>query len=68
MGMALLFQTTTTAENPTFTASDLSLIHTLSPLPPLPADTTNKYADSPAAAMLRQKLFFDPPVKLLSFV
>jgi cytochrome c peroxidase len=43
-----------------FSTSELSLIHTLSPLPPLPIDTTNKYADSPTAALLGQKLFFDP--------
>jgi cytochrome c peroxidase len=40
--------------------SDRSVLHTLSPLPALPADPTNKYADSPAAAQLGQKLFFDP--------
>jgi hypothetical protein len=32
---------------------------TLSPLPDLPVDTTNNYRDSPAAALLGQKLFFD---------
>lgn len=31
----------------------------LSPLPALPADTTNQYADNAAAATLGQKLFFD---------
>ena len=31
----------------------------LSPLPPLPADPTNKVADNPAAATLGQMLFFD---------
>jgi hypothetical protein len=39
--------------------SNLSL-RTLSPLPPLAIDTTNKYDDSPAAALMGQKLFFDP--------
>jgi cytochrome c peroxidase len=43
-----------------FSALERSAIRTLSPLPPLPLDTTNKYADSPAAALLGQKLFFDP--------
>ena len=31
----------------------------LSPLPALPADPTNKYADNADAAVLGQKLFFD---------
>jgi len=31
----------------------------LSPLPALPADPTNKYAEDPAAAALGQRLFFD---------
>ena len=43
-----------------FSAAEWSTIHTLSPLPALPTDTTNKYADSPAAALLGQKLFFEP--------
>jgi cytochrome c peroxidase len=43
-----------------FSADEWSLIHTLSPLPPLPVDTTNKYRDSPSAARLGQMLFFDP--------
>jgi cytochrome c peroxidase len=38
----------------------MSVIHTLSPLPAPPVDTTNKYRDSAAAALLGQKLFFDP--------
>lgn len=41
-------------------AQDWQVLHTLSPLPALPVDTTNRYADSPAAALLGQKLFFDP--------
>lgn len=48
------------SEAPLFSADELSIIHTLSPLPALPADPTNKYADSPAAALLGQKLFFEP--------
>jgi cytochrome c peroxidase len=42
--------------------SDLEIrrIRTLSPLPPPPRDTTNRYADSEAAARLGHHLFFDP--------
>jgi cytochrome c peroxidase len=43
-----------------FSAAEWSVIHSLSPLPALPVDTTNKYRDSPAAARLGQMLFFDP--------
>jgi cytochrome c peroxidase len=43
-----------------FTPSEWGIIKTLSPLPDLPVDTTNKYRDSPAAALLGQKLFFEP--------
>jgi cytochrome c peroxidase len=43
---------------------------TLSPLPDVPADPTNAVADLPAAAVLGQKLFFDPrasgPLKVAS--
>jgi cytochrome c peroxidase len=42
-----------------FSPLDWSVIHSLSPLPSLPVDTTNKYRDSPAAALLGQKLFFE---------
>src|SRR3954462_14619014 len=41
------------------TASELAAIGMLSPLPAPPADTTNAYADSAAAAALGQMLFFD---------
>src|SRR3954471_20176623 len=44
----------------TFSPLEMSVIHTLSPLPALPVDTTNKYRDSAAATLLGQKLFFDP--------
>jgi len=37
-----------------------AIVKTLSPLPSLPEDTTNKYRNSPAAALLGQKLFFEP--------
>jgi cytochrome c peroxidase len=43
-----------------FSPADRALIATLSPLPDLPVDTTNKYRDSAAAALLGQKLFFEP--------
>jgi cytochrome c peroxidase len=43
-----------------FSREEWSIIKTLSPLPALPVDTTNKYRDSPAAALLGQKLFFEP--------
>jgi len=43
-----------------FSQQDWAIIHTLSPLPGLPVDKTNKYADSAAAALLGQKLFFEP--------
>lgn len=41
-------------------AADWQVLHTLSPLPAVPEDRTNKYADSHAAARLGQKLFFEP--------
>jgi len=40
-----------------FSKQEWAIILTLSPLPALPVDTTNKYRDSPAAALLGQKLF-----------
>ena len=43
-----------------FTRTEWATIASLSPLPALPVDTTNKYRDSPAAALLGQKLFFEP--------
>ncbi|MFO0579415.1 MAG: cytochrome c peroxidase [Polyangia bacterium] len=42
-----------------FTSAEWDKIKTLSPLPDVPKDTTNKYADSAAAAKLGQSLFFD---------
>ena len=48
------------AESDALTAQDWQLLHTLSPLPAVPKDRTNKYADSPRAAVLGQKLFFEP--------
>ena len=43
-----------------FTADQVRRILTMSPLPALPADPTNRHADDPAAAELGQALFFDP--------
>jgi cytochrome c peroxidase len=43
-----------------FSPQEWATIKTLSPLPGLPVDTTNKYRDSAAAALLGQKLFFEP--------
>jgi cytochrome c peroxidase len=41
-------------------AAEWALLEALSPLPALPADTTNAYADRADAAEFGQKLFFDP--------
>src|SRR5713101_472666 len=43
-----------------FSPQEWTIINALSPLPHLPVDTTNKYRDSAAAALLGQKLFFEP--------
>src|SRR5215469_2513184 len=43
-----------------FSPQEWAIIKTLSPLPDLPVDLTNKYRDSHAAALLGQKLFFEP--------
>jgi cytochrome c peroxidase len=43
-----------------FSPADRAVIATLSPLPELPNDATNKYRDSADAALLGQKLFFEP--------
>lgn len=43
-----------------FTDQEWQTVQTLSPLPALPADPTNKYADNLQAAQLGHKLFFDP--------
>jgi cytochrome c peroxidase len=43
-----------------FSAAEWSVLKTLGPVPDeLPIDTTNKYADSPAAATLGQMIFFE---------
>ena len=43
-----------------FTDAEWATIQTLSNLPPVPADTTNAFADNPQAALLGKKYFFDP--------
>ena len=48
------------ADHDIFSPQEWAVIRTLSPLPPLPVDTTNKYRNSRAAALLGQKLFFEP--------
>jgi cytochrome c peroxidase len=47
-------------DNQGFSPAEWAIINTLSPLPTLPVDTTNKYRDSRGAALLGQKLFFEP--------
>lgn len=42
-----------------FTAMEIAMYGTLSPLGEVPADPTNAYADDPDAAALGQQLFFD---------
>jgi len=41
------------------TPAEAAAVATLSPLPAVPADTTNAYADNAGAAELGQMLFFD---------
>lgn len=51
-----------------FTESEWQVVQSLSPLPDIPIDTTNKYQNNDAAALLGQKLFFEKsytgPLKL----
>ncbi len=47
------------SSNDGFTPEEWAKIQTHSPLPALPPDTTNMYADNAAAATLGQRLFFD---------
>src|SRR5215471_12172095 len=58
--MAFVASAQSPADNQSFSPQEWAIIKTLSPLPALPVDTTNKYRDSPAAALLGQKLFFEP--------
>ena len=59
-GTSLFAQDQFASQHDGFTAQQWNLIKTLSPLPALPVDTTNKYRDSAAAAALGQMLFFEP--------
>lgn len=43
-----------------WTAAEWAQARRFSPLPPVPADATNALADSPEAARLGHRLFFDP--------
>ncbi len=47
------------APPPILTPAEEAASHTLSPLAAVPADTTNAYANNPAAVRLGQMLFFD---------
>lgn len=42
-----------------FSHEEWEVVQTLSPLPELPPDPTNKYATDPAAAVFGQKMFFE---------
>lgn len=42
-----------------FTGTEWSVVQGLSPLPPVPPDPTNRYADDLGAAQLGRQLFFD---------
>jgi len=42
-----------------FTPGEWAVVQTLSPLPEVPAEPTNKYADDPAAAKLGQRFFWE---------
>ncbi|HEY4051351.1 MAG TPA: cytochrome c peroxidase [Acidobacteriaceae bacterium] len=53
-------QSASIEQNAGFSPREWAVIKTLSPLPDLPVDTTNRYRDSAAAALLGQKLFFEP--------
>ena len=47
-------------EGVTFTPEERAKLEALTPAPEAVPDTTNKYADDPAAAAFGQRLFFDP--------
>lgn len=49
---------------PRWSKPELQQLFTLSPLPPLPANPTNRYADLPAARRLGEKLFFEPRLSM----
>ena len=60
-GIALLALCAVTAceSRDGFSEAQWTVIRSLSPLPALPVNTTNRYRDVPAAAALGQQLFFD---------
>jgi len=63
MGLALVAACKAAPPEPSpdapWTGAELALIGSLSPVPALPASPTNRFADSEAAAVLGQRLFFD---------
>ena len=66
IALALLSQSTVVAAQTAspetrvdFTERQLERILTLSPLPPVPSDPTNRFQDDPKAARLGQAIFFD---------
>jgi len=59
LGAAVLDDGPTTLTAVPFERSEVERILALSPLPPPPADPTNRHADDPRAAHLGQFLFFD---------
>src|SRR6185369_7592505 len=59
-GTATVASAVVTDHDDGFSADDWTVLRALSPLPSVPADPTNRYADSAAAARLGQRLFFEP--------
>ena len=53
------YETQTLIQSTEFTSKQIEEILTLSPVPPLPDNPHNQYADQPAAALLGQFLFFE---------
>ena len=56
--LASLSLSSQTVDDDGFSSQERAVIRTLSPLPDLPVDTTDKYRNSRAAALLGQKLFW----------
>lgn len=55
-------------EDAWFTQEEIVRILQHSPVPPLPPDPTNRYADDPAAALLGQAFYFDERLSLTQTV